>query len=89
MAGNRDDMMARLMPGVANAAAALAARKAVVIIWTKVTSHDPPVVEDRKVPLGQALAWALLVGAAASTARLITGRLISRVMPAEADESAR
>jgi Protein of unknown function (DUF4235) len=46
--------------------------------WRLVTGAGPPAApDDRRVPLGQAVAWAVLFGGAVTTARMIAGRYVS------------
>lgn len=46
--------------------------------WKLVTGTEPPVAPDNKqVPVGQAVTWAALLGAAVTTARMIARRYAS------------
>ena len=49
--------------------------------WKLVTGQGPPVApDDRRVPLGQAVAWAALFGGAVTTARMIASRYASSLL---------
>lgn len=62
--------------GLAGAAASYGARKLITFAWTKTTGTKPPEKpEDPTVRLSQAIAWALLVGAGVSVARVLAIRL--------------
>jgi hypothetical protein len=69
---------AKAATGVAGAAAAFGARKLLIFAWTKTTGHKPPdKAEDISVTLGQAVAWALLIGATVSVARVLAVRVVA------------
>ncbi len=69
--------------------AVLAAQKVVRIGWRRVTGKEPPVSpDDQQIPLGQALAWTLLLGAAMTTARMIAIRYASFLLPRRQREAA-
>ena len=49
--------------------------------WKLVTGTEPPAAPDNKqVPVGQAVAWAALLGAAIATARTIARRYASSLL---------
>ncbi|MGO8883060.1 MAG: DUF4235 domain-containing protein [Streptosporangiaceae bacterium] len=90
MAGKRGDISSRLVPGLAGAAAAFAARKAIFMAWKQVTGKEPPAhPEDRQVAFGEAIVWALVVGAVVHTARVLAARATTRPEPSELDLSAK
>ena len=79
MPGKGTDYVGKAINAVAGAAAAFVARKAIVFTWTKVTGKKPPDGdEDRKVAIGEAVAWAFVVGAGVGVARVLAVRLASR-----------
>jgi hypothetical protein len=79
MAGKRGDFGTRVASGIAGAAAAFAARKVIMFAWTRITGKEPPEhPEDPQVALGEALGWAILVGATVNTARMFATRIASR-----------
>jgi MYXO-CTERM domain-containing protein len=59
-------------------AASVAVQRGLHVGWKLVTGHEPPSApDDKQVPLGQAVAWTALFGAAVAGARLIAGRYAS------------
>lgn len=55
--------------------AAFTTRKLLTLVWQKVTGKEPPTdPHDPKVGIGEALAWAVLIGASIETARLLAVR---------------
>lgn len=79
MPGKGADYGSKAINAVAGAAAAFVARKAIVFAWTKITGKKPPdAAEDQKVAMGEALAWAFVVGAGVGVARVLAVRLASR-----------
>ena len=83
MAG--DDSNARVIQTLKHAAgmaAAAGAYKALQLAWQRVTGKEPPLgPDDQQAPLGRAIAWTLVMGAAVTTARMIVIRYASRVLP--------
>jgi hypothetical protein len=62
--------------------AVLAAGKVARVGWRRVTGHEPPAApDDQQVPLLQAVAWTLLLGAAITTARMIAIRYAAFLLP--------
>jgi hypothetical protein len=75
MSAKRPDLAARAATGLAGAAAAFAARKALQSGWKLITGRPPPdSPEDAEVSIGEAVAWALVLGAVVGAARLIAVR---------------
>lgn len=69
---------AKAITGIAGAAAAFAARKLLILAWTKTTGDKPPEkAEDASASLGQAVAWALLLGAGVAVARVLAVRAVA------------
>jgi hypothetical protein len=89
MSDKRDSIGSRAVSGVAGAAAAFAARKVLVMLWKRATGKEPPDhPEDPQVALGEALGWALLVGAVVQTARVLATRMVSGRAHSEPEEPA-
>ena len=62
--------------------AVLAAQKVMRVGWRRITGKEPPAsTDDRQIPLGQAVAWTLLLGAAVATARMFAIRYASYLLP--------
>ena len=79
MAGKRGDIGSKAVSGIAGAAAAFIARKAIVFAWTKIRGKEPPEhPEDPQVALAEALAWGLVLGVGVSAAKLLATRAVSR-----------
>jgi hypothetical protein len=74
---------------VAGLLAVLAAQKGARIGWRRVTGKEPPASpDDQRIPLGQAVAWTLLLGAGVTTARMIAIRYASNLLPRRLREAA-
>jgi uncharacterized protein DUF4235 len=55
--------------------AAFATRKLLTLAWRQFTGKEPPTdPHDPKVGIGEALTWAVLIGAGIETARLLATR---------------
>jgi hypothetical protein len=79
MPGKGADHGTKAVNALAGAAAAFIARKLIVFGWTKVTGRKPPeAAEDRKVAIGEAIAWAFVVGAGVGVARVLAVRLATK-----------
>ena len=79
MAGKRSDSSGRAINAVVGMAAAVAARKLVIVAWKKITGKEPPQhFEDPQVALGEAIVFGIVVGAGMHTARLLAIRAASR-----------
>ncbi|HYK32606.1 MAG TPA: DUF4235 domain-containing protein [Streptosporangiaceae bacterium] len=79
MPGKGTDYAGKAINAMAGAAAAFIARKAIGFAWTKITGKKPPeAVEDQKVAMGEAVAWAFVLGAGVGVARVLAVRLASR-----------
>jgi hypothetical protein len=62
-------------------AAAAGAYKALQLAWKQVTGKEAPVgPDDQQAPLGRAVAWTLVMGAAITTARMIAIRYTSKLL---------
>ncbi len=79
MADKRGDGGTKALGALAAFAAAFAARKLITIAWTRVTGKEPPSdPQDPQVGIGEALSWAVVMGVAIETARLLASRAATR-----------
>ncbi len=79
MPGKSADFGTKAINTLAGATAAFVVRKAIGFAWTKATGKQPPdSPEDPKVAIGEAVAWAVIVGAGVGVARVLAVRLASR-----------
>jgi Protein of unknown function (DUF4235) len=61
--------------GLAAAGATFAARRVIVVLWTKVMGKEPPAhPEDPQVSLSEALGWGTLAAVTMQTARILAIR---------------
>ena len=83
MAGDSSDgRVSRALKHAVGMAAAAGAYKGLQLTWKQVTGKEPPPgPDDQQAPLGRALAWTLVMGAAITTARMIAIRYTSRLLP--------
>lgn len=83
MAGDSSDSRAnRTLKQAAGMAAAAGAYKGLQLVWKQATGQAPPQgPDDQEAPLGRAIAWTLVMGAAITTARMIAVRYTSRLLP--------
>jgi hypothetical protein len=88
MAEKGEGRSIRALEQAAGMIAVLAASKAARIGWRRVTGAEPPgAPDDQQVPLGRAVAWTLLLGAAITTARMIAMRYASNLLPRRQQEA--
>jgi hypothetical protein len=67
-------------------AAAAGAYKALQLAWKQVTGKEAPLgPDDQQAPLGRAVAWTLVMGAAITTARMIAIRYTSKLLHSQQD----
>lgn len=79
MSEKRGDGAAKALGALAAFAAAFVARKLITLAWTRVTGKEPPSdPQDPQVGIGEALSWAVIMGVAIETARLLAGRAATR-----------
>jgi hypothetical protein len=78
MPGKGGDYGSKMINALAGAAAAYVARKAIGFAWTKATGRPPPDSEERETGLGEAVAWAVVIGAGVGVARVLATRLATR-----------
>jgi hypothetical protein len=91
MAGDSSDSRVnQMMKHAAGMAAAAGAYKGAQVIWKQATGKQPPLgPDDQEAPLGRAVVWALVMGAAITTARMIAMRYTSRLVPGGQQPTAR
>jgi hypothetical protein len=81
MAEKGEPRSSRVLKAPAAFVAAVAARRGLQAGWKLVTGSEPPAApEDERVPLGQAVAWTALLGAAMAGARMIISRYVSSLL---------
>ncbi len=79
MAGKGEDPGAKAASALAGAVAAYLARKAISAAWTRITGRKPPEKDaGRHVALGEAVAWAVILGAGVGAARVVAVRAATR-----------
>jgi Protein of unknown function (DUF4235) len=67
-----------MLKGPAALLASVAVRGVLHAGWKLVTGAEPPAAPgDKRVPLGEAVAWAALFGGAVTTARMLASRYVS------------
>jgi hypothetical protein len=83
MAGKGSDgRVSQTLKHATGMAAAAGAYKGLQFTWKKVTGKEPPLgPDDQQAPLGPAIAWTLVMGAAITTARMIVMRYTSKLLP--------
>jgi len=79
MADKRGNGVAQAAGVFAGLAAGFATRRLVTAGWKKVTGKEPPSdLQDPRVSIGEALSWAIVLGVAMETARLVAARAATR-----------
>ena len=79
MSEKRGDGGTKALGALAAFAAAFAARKLITFAWTRVTGKEPPDdPHDPQVGIGEALSWAVIMGVAIESARLLAARAATR-----------
>lgn len=83
MAGDSSDgRVNQALKHAAGMAAAAVAYKGLQVAWKQATGNAPPLgPDDQQAPLGRAIAWTLVMGAAVTTARMIVMRFTARLLP--------
>jgi hypothetical protein len=77
-----DGRVNQTLKHAAGMVAAAGAYKGLQVVWRQVTGKEPPLgPDDQQAPLGRAIAWTLVMGAAITTARMIAMRYTSRLLP--------
>ena len=83
-----DGRVSQTLKHAAGMAAAAGAYKGLQFAWKKATGKEPPLgPDDQQAPLGHAIAWTLVMGAAVTTARMIVIRYTSRLLPGGQQQS--
>jgi hypothetical protein len=79
MADRSGDALSKALGATAAFAAAYGTRKLVTVAWKRITGKEPPSdPHDPQVSIGEALTWALVLGVAMETARLLAGRVATK-----------
>ena len=79
MADKRPDAFSQMVGVMAGLVAGFGTRKLVTAGWKKLTGKEPPSdPRDPHVSLSEALSWAIVLGVAMETARLVAIRVTSR-----------
>jgi hypothetical protein len=79
-----DNRVSQTLKHAAGMAAAAGVFKGLQLAWKQVTGKEPPLgPDDQQAPLGHAIAWTLVMGAAIATARMIAIRYTSRLLGAQ------
>jgi Protein of unknown function (DUF4235) len=82
MSDSRAGRRGRSLLEAAGLVAIYATRRVLQLVWRKATGNEPPAgPDDREASLGRAMVWSLLLGALATTARMIAIRYASRLLP--------
>ena len=87
MAGDGSDgRVSQTLKHAVGMAAAAGAYKVVQLTWKQVTGKEAPVgPDDQQAPLGRAMVWTLLMGAAITTSRMIAIRYTSKLLHSQLD----
>ena len=82
----KDDFSTRAFNTLTLLAAPFIARKAITVVWTKVTGKEPPTnPEDPGVAFVEALSWSVLTGITVAAFRLLAIRAVARRALSAAD----
>jgi len=85
----KEEFGTRVFNAATMMAASFVARKAITLVWTKVTGKKPPVnPEDPGVALVEALTWSVLTGVTVAAFRLLAIRAVGRRALSGADREA-
>lgn len=85
----KEDISTRAFNTLTLMAASFVARKAITVVWTKVTGKKPPEnPEDPGVALAEALTWSVLTGVTVAAFRLLAIRAVARRALSGADREA-
>ena len=78
---NSEGAGTKALAALAAFGAAWVARKVITVGWKQVTGKEPPGnPEDPHVGVGEAIAWAVILGASIQAARLVAMRAATRKM---------
>ena len=79
MSDRRGDGVSRVVGTFAALGAAMVTRRLVTAGWKRLTGKEPPDdPQDQSVGFGEALSWAIILGVAMETARLVAQRTATR-----------
>ena len=79
---NSDGRVNQMLKHAAGMVAAAGVFKALQVAWKQATGKEAPQgPDDQQAPLGRAVAWTLVMGAAVTTARMIAMRYTARLLP--------
>ena len=82
----KEDLGTRAFNTMTVMAAGFLARKAITVVWTKVTGKKPPEnPEDPGVAFVEALSWSVLTGVTVAAFRLLAIRAVARKALSGAD----
>jgi hypothetical protein len=85
----KEDFSTRAFNTLTMLAAPFIARKAITVVWTRVTGKKPPTnPEDPGVAFVEALTWSVLTGVTVATLRLLATRAVARRALTSADREA-
>ena len=85
----KEDVGTKVFNAMTMMAASFVARKAITLVWTKVTGKEPPTnPEDPGVAFVEALTWSVLTGVTVATLRLLATRAVARRALTSADREA-
>jgi hypothetical protein len=74
--------VSQMLKHAAGMAAAAGAYKGLQLVWKLVTGKEAPLgPDDQQAPLGRAIVWTLVMGAAITTVRMVVIRYTSRLLP--------
>ena len=75
----KEDFSTRAFNTLTMLAAPFIARRAITVVWTRVTGKKPPTnPEDPGVAFVEALTWSVLTGVTVATLRLLATRAVAR-----------
>ncbi len=78
MPDKREPLSSQMLKVPAALLASVTVQEGLHVGWKLVTGQEPPAApDDQQVPLGQAVAWTALFGAAVAGARMIASRYVS------------
>ena len=76
-----DSRVSQTLKHAAGMVAAAGAYKGLQFAWKQATGKEAPLgPDDQQAPLGRAIAWTLVMGAAITTARMIAIRFTSKLL---------
>ena len=77
-----DGRVNQMLKHAVGMAAAAGVFRGLQVVWKRVSGKEPPLgPEDQEAPLGRAIVWTVVMGAAITTARMIAIRYTARLLP--------